>query len=32
MPEGSPGMTGVKEAPFRVLEISDGPEKVFFVE
>jgi hypothetical protein len=32
MPEGSPGMSGVKEGPFQVLEISDGPEKVFAVE
>ena len=32
MPEGSPGMTGVKEAPFEILEISDGPAKVFAVE
>ena len=32
MPEGSPGMTGAKTAPFEVLEISDGPEKVFAVE
>lgn len=32
MPEGSPGMTGVKEAPFAILEISDGPAKVFAVE
>lgn len=32
MPEGSPGMTGVKTAPFRILEITDGPEKVFSVE
>ena len=32
MPEGSPGMTGVKAAPFEILEISDGPAKVFAVE
>ena len=32
MPEGSPGMTGVKSAPFQVLEITDGPEKVYSVE
>jgi hypothetical protein len=32
MPEGSPGMTGVKTAPFEILEISDGPRKVFAVE
>ena len=32
MPEGSPGMTGTKVAPFEILEISDGPAKVFAVE
>jgi hypothetical protein len=32
MPDGSPGMSGVKAAPFEVLEISDGPPKVFAVE
>jgi hypothetical protein len=32
MPEGSPGMTGVKEGPFQILEVSDGPDKVFAVE
>jgi hypothetical protein len=32
MPEGSPGMTGEKTAPFRILEITDGPQKVFLVE
>jgi hypothetical protein len=32
MPEGSPGMTGEKAAPFRILEITDGSEKVFSVE
>ena len=31
MPEGSPGMTGVKEGPFKILEISDEA-KVFAVE
>jgi hypothetical protein len=32
MPEGSPGMTGVKTAPFKILEISEGADKVFAVE
>jgi hypothetical protein len=32
MPEGSPGMSGVKTAPFEILEISDGPAKVFALE
>jgi hypothetical protein len=32
MPDGSPGMSGVKAAPFEILEISDGPAKVFAVE
>jgi hypothetical protein len=32
MPDGSPGMTGTKEAPFEILEISEGPAKVFAVE
>ena len=32
MPEGSPGMSGVKSAPFEILEISDGPPNVFAVE
>jgi hypothetical protein len=32
MPDGSPGMTGVKKATFEILEISDGPAKVFAVE
>jgi len=32
MPEGSPGMSGMKAAPFEILEISDGPAKVFAVE
>lgn len=32
MPEGSPGMTGTKSAPFQILEITDGPEKVYAVE
>ena len=26
MPDGSPGMTGVKREPFTIFEISDGPE------
>jgi hypothetical protein len=32
MPDGSPGMSGVKAAPFEILEISDDPNKVFAVE
>lgn len=32
MPDGSPGMTGVKAAPFEILEISEEPNKVFAVE
>jgi hypothetical protein len=32
MPEGSPGMGGAKAAPFEILEISDGPAKIFSVE
>lgn len=32
MPEGSPGMTGVKAAPFEILEISDGPDKLYAVD
>jgi hypothetical protein len=32
MPEGSPGMTGVKSAPFEVLEIAEGPPKLFYKE
>jgi hypothetical protein len=32
MPDGSPGMTGVKVAPFEILQISDGPATVFAVE
>jgi hypothetical protein len=32
MPEGSPGMTGEKVAPFEILEITDGEKKVFAVE
>jgi hypothetical protein len=32
MPEGSPGMTGVKNGPFVVYELSDKPAKVFAKE
>jgi len=32
MPEGSPGMTGRKTAPFTIYEIQDGEPKVFAVE
>ena len=32
MPEGSPGMTGTKAAPFTIYEFSDGQPKVFAVE
>jgi len=33
MPQGSPGMTGVKEGPFVVYEIgSTGEPKVFMTE
>ncbi len=32
MPEGSPGMTGVKVEPFKIMEISDGELKVFATE
>jgi len=32
MPDGSPGMTGTKTEPFKVLEISGGEPKVFAVE
>jgi hypothetical protein len=32
MPEGSPGMTGPKTAPFEIMEFSDGPSKVFATE
>jgi hypothetical protein len=31
MPEGSPGMSGVKTAPFTIYEVSDEA-KVFMVE
>ncbi|KAB2916406.1 MAG: DUF411 domain-containing protein [Hyphomicrobiaceae bacterium] len=29
MPDGSPGMTGTKTAPFEIYEISNGPPKVY---
>jgi len=32
MPDGSPGMGSAKTAPFEILEISDGPTRVFAVE
>lgn len=32
MPMGSPGMSGEKEAPFVIYEITDGPAKVFSTE
>ena len=36
MPDGSPGMTGIKREPFTVYEFSDGPEegppKIYAVE
>lgn len=32
MPQGSPGMTGRKEAPFRIYEIQEGAPKVYAVE
>lgn len=32
MPTGSPGMTGPKTEPFKILEIADGSPKVFAVE
>ena len=32
MPEGSPGMTGVKAEPFKILEITEGEPKVFATE
>jgi hypothetical protein len=32
MPEGSPGMTGIKTEPFKILQISEGEPKVFAVE
>ena len=32
MPQGSPGMTGRKTAPFSIYEIADGAPKVYGVE
>ena len=32
MPQGSPGMTGRKTAPFTIYEIADGAPKVYWVE
>jgi hypothetical protein len=32
MPAGSPGMMGVKSAPFTILSIADGEPQVFNVE
>ena len=32
MPQGSPGMTGVKSGPFEIYEISDGPPKIYAKE
>lgn len=32
MPLGSPGMSGVKAAPFTIYELSDKPGKVYAVE
>ncbi len=32
MPQGSPGMTGVKSGPLVVYELSDKPAKVFAME
>ena len=29
MPNGSPGMTGVKQGTFTIFEIADAPRKVF---
>ena len=29
MPQGSPGMTGVKRAPFEIYEISEGGPKIY---
>ena len=29
MPEGSPGMTGRKKAPFTILEIADGEPRIY---
>lgn len=32
MPDGSPGMSGVKTEPFVIYELSDGPGKVYATE
>lgn len=32
MPQGSPGMTGRKEAPFRVMTFGGGESKTYWVE
>ena len=32
MPQGSPGMTGRKEAPFTIFEVKEGASKVYAVE
>jgi hypothetical protein len=32
MPEGSPGMGGPKTEPFKIYEITNGPERVYAVE
>jgi hypothetical protein len=32
MPEGSPGMSGKKAAPFEIYEISEGPPKTYATE
>jgi hypothetical protein len=32
MPEGSPGMSGVKTEPFTIYEIRDGEATVYAVE
>jgi hypothetical protein len=32
MPEGSPGMTGAKTAPFTIYVISEGAPRIYFVQ
>jgi hypothetical protein len=32
MPEGSPGMGGRKTEPFKIYEITNGPERIYAVE
>jgi hypothetical protein len=32
MPAGSPGMTGTKNGPFVIYEITDGPRKIYATE